>query len=231
MSPSFALLTDIDGTLVDSNYLHIDAWSKAFADLDAPRDTWRVHGTIGMDSTKLLETLLGDDASRLSDEAKHLHQHYYAATAPRLSSSRAPSNARRRGARELLAEISRRGGIVVLATSAPEEELMLLRDVLDSEDAIDHVTSSEDVEQAKPEPDLVQVALDRAGVDASHALFLGDTVWDVEAAGRADVKCIGVLSGGVSEADLRAAGAIEVYPDVATLLRELDSSALGKALR
>ena len=223
MSPSFALLTDIDGTLVDSNYLHIDAWSKAFADLDAPRDTWRVHGTIGMDSTKLLETLLGDDASRLSDEAEHLHQHYYAATAPRLRAFD--------GARELLAEISRRGGIVVLATSAPEEELMLLRDVLDSEDAIDHVTSSEDVEQAKPEPDLVQVALDRAGVDASHALFLGDTVWDVEAAGRADVKCIGVLSGGVSEADLRAAGAIEVYPDVATLLRELDSSALGKALR
>ena len=223
MSPSFALLADIDGTLVDSNNLHIDAWSKAFADLDAPRDTWRVHGTIGMDSTKLLETLLGDDASRLSDEAKRLHQHYYAATAPRLRAFD--------GARELLAEISRRGGIVVLATSAPEEELTLLRDVLDSEDAIDHVTSSEDVEEAKPEPDLVQVALDRAGVDASHALFLGDTVWDVEAAGRADVKCIGVLSGGVSEADLRAAGAIEVYPDVATLLRELDSSALGKALR
>jgi len=223
MSPSFALLADIDGTLVDSNYLHIDAWSKAFADLDAPRDTWRVHGTIGMDSTKLLETLLGDDASRLSDEAKRLHQHYYAATAPRLRAFD--------GARELLAEISRRGGIVVLATSAPEEELTLLRDVLDSEDAIDHVTSSEDVEEAKPEPDLVQVALDRAGVDASHAFFLGDTVWDVEAAGRADVKCIGVLSGGVSEADLRAAGAIEVYPDVATLLRELDSSALGTALR
>ena len=223
MSPSFALLVDIDGTLVDSNYLHIDAWSKAFADLDAPRDTWRVHGTIGMDSAKLLETLLGDDASRLSDEAKNLHQSYYAATAPRLRAFD--------GARELLAEVSRRGGIVVLATSAPEEELTLLRDVLDSEDAINHVTSSEDVEEAKPEPDLVKVALDRAGVDASHALILGDTVWDVEAAGRANVKCIGVLSGGVSEADLRAAGAIEVYADVATLLRELDSSALGKALR
>ena len=223
MSPSFALLVDIDGTLVDSNYLHIDAWSKAFADLDAPRDTWRVHGTIGMDSSKLLETLLGEDASRLSDEAKNLHQSYYAATAPRLRAFD--------GARELLAEVSRRGGIVVLATSAPEEELTLLRDVLDSEDAIDHVTSSEDVEEAKPQPDLVQVALDRAGVDASHALFLGDAVWDVEAAARADVRCIGVLSGGVSEADLRAAGAIEVYADVATILRELDSSALGEALR
>ena len=223
MSASFALLVDIDGTLVDSNYLHIDAWSKALADVGAPRDTWRIHGTIGMDSTKLLETLLGDDASRLSDEVKQLHQRYYAETSPRLRAFD--------GARELLAEVSQRGGIVVLATSAPEEELTVLRDVLESEEAIDQITSSEDVEEAKPEPDLVQVALDRAGVDSSHALFLGDTVWDVEAATRAHVRCIGVLSGGVAEGDLRDAGAIEVYPDVATLLSELDSSALGEALR
>lgn len=219
---AIALLTDIDGTLVDSNYLHIDAWQRAFADLGVAADSWRVHGTIGMDSGKLLDELLGPDSSRLGEEAKRLHQKYYAETARRL---RAFADAQK-----LLREVSRRGGIVVLATSAPEEELKLLRDVLDVEDTLDHVTSSEDVEQTKPEPDLVQVALDKAGVSASQALFLGDTVWDVEAAARAGVRCIGVLSGGVSEAALREAGAVAVYADVATLLRELDESPLGAAL-
>jgi HAD superfamily hydrolase (TIGR01509 family) len=217
-----ALLSDIDGTLVDSNYLHIDAWQRAFADVGSPTDSWRVHGAIGMDSGKLLDALLGEEASRLGDEAKRLHQQYYAETAPRL---RAFADAQ-----ELLREVSRRGGIVVLATSAPEEELKILRDVLDVEDTLDHVTSAEDVEAAKPEPDLVKVALDKAGVTASQALFLGDTVWDVEAAARAGVRCIGVLSGGVSAASLTDAGAIAVYPDVAALLRELDASPLGVAL-
>jgi HAD superfamily hydrolase (TIGR01509 family) len=217
-----ALLVDIDGTLVDSNYLHIDAWQRAFAEAGSPTDSWQVHRAIGMDSKKLLGELLGDDASRLGDEAKRLHQQYYAQTAPRLRAFA--------GARELLREVSRRGGIVVLATSAPEEELKLLRDVLDVEDTLDHVTSAEDVEAAKPEPDLVKVALDKAGVSASQALFLGDTIWDVEAAARAGVRCIGVLSGGVSEAALTEAGAIAVYPDVAALLHELDASPLGVAL-
>jgi HAD superfamily hydrolase (TIGR01509 family) len=217
-----ALLADIDGTLVDSNYLHIDAWQRAFAEAGFPTDSWRVHGAIGMDSGKLLEELLGEDAARLGDEAKRLHKQYYADSAPRLRAFA--------GARELLREVSRRGGIVVLATSAPEEELKLLRDVLDVEDTLEHVTSAEDVEAAKPEPDLVRVALDKAGVGADQALFLGDTVWDVEAAERAGVRCIGVLSGGVSEAALTEAGAIAVYPDVAALLRELDTSPLGVAL-
>jgi len=217
-----ALLVDIDGTLIDSNYLHIDAWSRAFEDLGVPRDTWRVHGTIGMDATKLLEELLGKDAVRLGDDAKRLHQEHYAASSNRLRAFD--------GARELLYEVSRRGGIVVLATSAPEDELVLLRDVLDAEDAIDHVTSSEDVENAKPEPDLVRVALDKAGVAASDGIFVGDTVWDVEAANRAGVRCIGVLSGGVSESALREAGAVDVYDDVASLLRALDSSIVGVSL-
>jgi HAD superfamily hydrolase (TIGR01509 family) len=209
------VLFDIDGTLVDSNYLHIEAWARAFDRVGTPVDSWRIHRGIGMDSEKLLESLLGDDTDA-ADRAKELHDTFYSELTHRL---RPFANAR-----ELVGELARRGKTVVLATSAPEGELKNLREVLDIEDSIEVVTSSNDVETAKPAPDIVQVALERADVAASDALMIGDSVWDVEAAGHAGVRCIGVLAGGVSEAELRDAGAIAVYTDVAALLRELDGS-------
>jgi HAD superfamily hydrolase (TIGR01509 family) len=219
MSPTpRAVLFDIDGTLVDSNYVHIDAWARAFASLGHPVDSWRIHRAIGMDSALLLSTLLADDADRLSSEAKRLHSEFYARTTGLLR----PFDR----ARELLGTLSARGMTVVLATSAPEDELAVLRSVLDVESTIAHVTSADDVGSAKPAPDLVRVALDKAGVTASDAVFVGDTVWDVIAAGRAGVPCIGVLSGGVSAAELLDAGAVAVYDDVAGLLDAVDTSPL-----
>jgi HAD superfamily hydrolase (TIGR01509 family) len=214
--PASAVLFDIDGTLVDSNYLHIEAWGHAFADAGLAVDAWRLHRCMGMDSAKLLETLVGDAPV---DRAKELHTSYYADMRPRLRAFES--------ARELLRELDERGVTVVLATSAPEHELEMLRDVLDLEDAIAVVTSAEDVESAKPDPDIVQVALGKAEAPASEAIMIGDTRWDVEAAARAGVACIGVLSGGISAAELTEAGAIAVYDDVAHLLRELDSSPLA----
>jgi phosphoglycolate phosphatase-like HAD superfamily hydrolase len=120
---------------------------------------------------------------------------------------------------------------VVLATSASPEELDALRKTLDSDDVIDAITSSEDVESAKPEPDLVQVALQRASVGADRAVFVGDTVWDVEAASQAGVPCVAVLTGGISAAELRQAGAVAVYRSVAELLDGLDDSPLSAVLR
>jgi phosphoglycolate phosphatase-like HAD superfamily hydrolase len=100
---------------------------------------------------------------------------------------------------------------VVLATSVPENELAMLREVLDCADIVSEVTSSRDVDTANPKPDIVHVALRRAGVTADRAVFVGDAVWGAEAARRAGVTCIGVLSGGASRSDLVSAGAVEVF--------------------
>jgi HAD superfamily hydrolase (TIGR01509 family) len=217
--PGAAALFDIDGTLVDSNYLHIEAWSHAFSDLGLAVDTSRLHRTIGMDSAKLLEALLGDDAERLSDQVKDLHTGYYETLMDRLRPFR--------GAREILQELDSRGVKVVLATSAPENELAELKKVLDVDETLTAVTSSEDVGTAKPEPDLVEVALDRSGADASAAVFVGDAVWDFVAARKVGLTCVGVLTGGYSRAELEEAGAAAVYDDVAQLLEQLESSPLA----
>ena len=213
-----AVLFDIDGTLVDSNYLHIDAWTRAFADVGHPVPAWRIHRCIGMDSAKLLEALLGDELDRLGDDAKERHSAHYERDAERLR----PFDR----AQDLLRAVAERGLKVVLATSAPPHEFELLQQVLAVDDAVAEYTTAGDVETAKPAPDVVQVALEKAGVDADAAVMVGDTVWDVEAAGRAGVRAIGVLSGGIGEGELRDAGAIAVYEDVAALLRELDGSPL-----
>ena len=218
--PVKAVLFDIDGTLVDSNYLHIDAWDRAFTEVGHPVNTWRIHRAIGMDSSKLLETLLEDDTEALSEQAKEAHTRLYEAAGDRLRSFGK--------AQDLLRTLAERGYEVVLATSAPPNELEMLRSVLDVEDAIATLTSAADVKSAKPDPDIVQVALEKAGVEPGEAIFVGDTVWDVEAAGRAGVATIGFRSGGVSEGELRDAGAIAVYDDAAHLLAELDSSPLRR---
>jgi len=211
-----AILFDIDGTLVDSNYFHIDAWQRAFADNGHEVDAWKIHRAIGKDSSKLMEVLIGDAADEIGEAASEAHSTFYAAMSDRLR----PFD----GARELIAELARRKITVVLATSAPEDELKTLRAVLDVDDHLTDVTSSEDVETAKPDPDIVKVALERAGEAPDDTVFVGDTIWDVQAAGRAGVRTIGVRSGGVSEEELLGAGAVEVYDDVRDLLEHLDQS-------
>jgi HAD superfamily hydrolase (TIGR01509 family) len=171
-----------------------------------------------MDSAKLLEALLGDELDRLGDDAKERHTTHYERDAERLRPFEA--------AQDLLRAIAGRGLKVVLATSAPPHEFELLQKVLAVDDAVAEFTTAGDVSTAKPAPDVVQVALEKAGVDADAAVMVGDTVWDVEAAGRAGVRAIGVLSGGIGEGELREAGAIAVYEDVVALLRELDGSPL-----
>jgi HAD superfamily hydrolase (TIGR01509 family) len=218
-----AVLFDIDGTLVDSNYLHVEAWSRAFEELGEQVETWRIHRSIGMDGDKLLDALLQDADEATRNRATELHSNYYQPMATRLRPF--PR------AKELLRELDGRGLRVVLATSAPEDELEKLRSALDIEDAVDVVTSSADVDTAKPAPDILVVALERAGAEASEAVMVGDSVWDVRSAQNAGVGCIGVLSGGISADELRTAGAIAVYADVAELLEHLGGSPLDAAHR
>jgi HAD superfamily hydrolase (TIGR01509 family) len=215
-----AVLFDIDGTLVDSNYLHVHAWYRAFHDAGVDVEAWRIHRSIGMDGTTLVSTLAGDADDDTRSRAKDLHSRYYKETVPLLRPLP--------GARELLRRVDKLGLQIVLATSAPDDELEILRRVLASDELISAVTSSKDVDTAKPKPDIIEVALDRAGVDADHAVFVGDTVWDVEACERAGVPTIAVLSGGVSRGELETAGAQGVFEDPADVCEHFDETAIAR---
>lgn len=219
MRRSPAVLLDVDGTLVDSNYAHVHAWQRAFVDLDVNVEAWRIHRSIGMDGSRLLGELAPEGTR---DEAKALHDRYYRELAPLLRPLP--------GARELIDEIAARGLQAVLASSAQPDEMAILRDVLDRDDVFSATTSSGDVDEAKPRPDIVEVAMERAGVESERAVFVGDTVWDVRAAGRAGVRCIGMLSGGVSRGELEAEGADTVWDNPFDLLKHLADSPIGELI-
>ncbi|ORW88202.1 HAD family hydrolase [Mycobacterium sp. IEC1808] len=214
-----AVLFDVDGTLVDSNYLHVYAWQRAFDAEGMPVAAWKIHRCIGMDGDTLVRTLSDDASDDVQDRLSDGHSRYYREATPLL----APLP----GARELLRRVAALGLQVVLASSAPEDELKTLLKTLDCDDVITAKTSSRDVDTAKPDPGIVQVALDRAGVDADHAVFVGDAVWDAHAAAAAGLPCIGLLSGGISRAELESAGASPIFTDPQDLLEHLDSTRIG----
>ena len=210
------ILYDVDGTLVDTNHLHVVAWWHAFRAHGHTIPMRRLHATVGQGSDRFVETILGHP----DEDVANAHTDFYG---PFLHELAAFDRAA-----DLLRATKRAGLAVVLATSASAKEAEHLRATLDADDVIDEVTSKDDVEESKPDPDIVHRALDKAGLRAADALFVGDTVWDVEAARRADLDCVAVLSGGICEHDLRDAGAVAVYRDVRHLLEEFDDSPLGK---
>ncbi|WIE75933.1 HAD family hydrolase [Curtobacterium sp. MCSS17_007] len=209
-APSTAVLFDIDGTLADSNYAHVDAWWRAFRAAGESVDAWRVHRAIGMDSGRLLEELLPDASDEVRDTTKQYHTAFYSEHMPQLRLLP--------GARELLEAVAGAGHAVVLATSAPQNELDRLLELLDAEPWITAVTSGEDVEQAKPSPAIVEVALEKVGVAADRAVMIGDAMWDVESSGKVGLPCVGVMTGGIGGDELRGAGAAAVYDDAAGAL-------------
>ncbi|MFZ0831680.1 MAG: HAD family hydrolase [Mycobacterium sp.] len=215
-SRSPAVLFDIDGTLVDSNYLHVHAWTRAFHDVGVATAAWRIHRSIGMDGSTLVKTLSGDADDDVKNQLKDLHSRYYKELTPLLRVLP--------GAREVLERVAAMGLQVVLATSAPDDELSILREVLDRDDIVSEVTSSADVDTAKPQPDIINVALQRAGVTAQRAVFVGDAVWDAEACRRAGVSSIGVLSGGFSRKELTDGGARLVFEDARELTEHIDET-------
>lgn len=216
---SYAALFDVDGTLMDTTYLHTTAWWEALRQSGHTVPMADIHRAIGMGGDRLLDHVLGESRDHGEDEAMSAaHGVLFAQYWDRLTPLE--------GAADLLRACAARGWSVVLASSAKAADLAVMRAALDAEDAITAVTGAADVDASKPAPDLVHQALERAGAPAERAVFIGDAVWDVEAAERAGVPCLAVLSGGVSRQELLEAGARAVYSGPAELVRVIDQSLL-----
>jgi HAD superfamily hydrolase (TIGR01509 family) len=214
------VLFDVDGTLVDSNYLNTVAWWEAFAQAGHGAVMARIHRRIGMGSDQLLDELLPADRDRDADDGiVTAHAALYSVYWSRLRPLP--------GAVELLRACHDHGLRVILASSAGPRELAVLREVLDADDAIDDATSAGDVDASKPAPDLVEVALEKAGSRPQDAVFVGDAVWDARACVQAGIPCVGLLTGGTSEAELLEAGATRVFPGPADLLEDVPGRLLG----
>lgn len=217
------VLFDVDGTLVDSNYLHTLAWWQAFRRYGSDVPMAAIHRAIGMGGDKLVAHLLGDGRNREQDQ--DLSQTHDA-----IFSTHWPALRPLPGARDLMVQCAAANLTVVLATSAKDQQLQVLRAVLDADSAIHDATSATDVRESKPAPDILEAALDAGGLRADQVVFVGDSVWDVKACAALSIPCIGVSCGGTSEAELTEAGAVEVYENPAALLANLAASAIGRML-
>jgi HAD superfamily hydrolase (TIGR01509 family) len=212
-----AAILDIDGTLVDTNYQHALAWYRAFRQSDVHLPVWRLHRAIGMGGDKLVPHFIGDREEELGEDIRAAEKALYLSDIPEVEPLE--------GARDLIVDLKDREFTVVLASSAKANELDHYLDLLDVRAIVDAWTSSADVEETKPAPDLVQVALEKAGTD--DAVMVGDTPWDVEAARNAGIETIAVLTGGFSEAELRDAGAVAVFDSIVALREGIPSTPLG----
>ncbi|MET9911569.1 HAD family hydrolase [Streptomyces sp. NPDC006476] len=215
-----AAVFDVDGTLVDTNHLHVATWWEAFRQAGHQVPMHAIHRSVGLPSEDLITRVLGEERDKDQDgELSAAHKTLYAQYFDRLPALE--------DAGRLLRRLHHDGWRVVLATSASGPELSALRRALSADEAIHATASADDVEEGKPAPEPVEHALELAGVPAERAVFVGDTVWDMRAATRAGVRCVGVLCGGIPRADLEEAGAEAVYDDPAHLLADLEGSPLA----
>lgn len=213
-----AAILDVDGTLVDTNYHHALAWFRAFRQLDLTLPLYRIHRHIGMGGDQLVAALAGEEFDGThGDEVRERESALYM----ELIDEVRPLD----GARELLVLLKERGHRLVLASSAKQHEIDHYLDLLDARALADGWTTSADVEQTKPQPDLVLAAVEKAG--GGPALMVGDSTWDCEAAGRAGLQTIGVLTGGFSEQELREAGAARVFERLDELLDAVSARTLA----
>jgi len=213
-----AALLDVDGTLIDSNYQHALSWYRAFKQHGFVLPLWRIHRAVGMGGDQLVPALVGDDVDReRGDEIRETRDGLY----QELIDEVEPLE----GAHELIADLKDRGLKVVLASSSPEDELEHYLDLLDARDLADAWTTKEDVDATKPAPDLVRAAMDKAGTES--AVMVGDTRWDIEAAAKAGIETVCLITGGWSEQELRDAGAAAVFESVDDLRGRLGETPFG----
>ena len=212
-------ILDIDGTLVDTNYHHALAWFWAFRQEGVVLPIWRIHRSIGMGGDQLVGALT-------SEEFEAEHGEAVRAAEKTLYMTLIRDVEPLREARELLEDIKRQGRKIILASSAKAEEVDHYLDLLDVRELADDWTSSADVQNTKPAPDLVQAALEKAE-DGGDAVMLGDTTWDIEAAKKAKVPTVAVMTGGFDRSELEDAGAVAVFESLSELRAGLEDTPLG----
>jgi HAD superfamily hydrolase (TIGR01549 family) len=213
-----AALLDVDGTLVDTNYQHALCWYRAFREHDVVLPIWKLHRHVGMGGDKFVPAVAGDEVEqRMGDAVRDRWEELFDEVIDEVSAFE--------GAHELLRDLAERGRAVVLASSSIQKHLDHFLDLMDARDVAEGWTTKDDVEATKPEPDLVQAALDRAGTRA--AVMVGDTPWDIEAARRAGLETVCLITGGFSEQELREAGAVAVFESVQELRSRLNETPLS----
>jgi HAD superfamily hydrolase (TIGR01509 family) len=213
------VIFDIDGTLVDSNDAHAQSWVDTFAEAgyDVPFEV--VRPLIGMGADKLLPKTIGirhdsEEGKRLTKRRSEIFREKYLPHLRPLP-----------GARDLVLRVREDGLKAIVATSAKDEELKGLLKAAGVEDLMEEKATASDAKRSKPDPDILEAAVEESGISPKHLVMIGDTPYDVEAAARADVRAIAFRSGGWDDASLK--GAVQIYDGPADLLAHYDESLLG----
>lgn len=215
-----ALLCDIDGTLVQSNWLHAEAWQVAFGAMGIHLELEDLRRQIGKGGDELIPVYVPwwkreQVGEPLKAFRKLVFQQDYLSKVEPLPK-----------AREFIVRLKEAGIRPALASSADKEDLGIYKRIVGMEDLIEEETSASDASKAKPNPDIFEATLTRLGLSAKKCMALGDTPYDAEAAGKAGLRTIGVETGGWSRKDLLDAGCVAVYESVAELLEKFDDSLL-----
>jgi HAD superfamily hydrolase (TIGR01549 family) len=207
------VILDLDGTLVDTVYQHVLAWRSAFLNVGIDLPSWRIHRAIGIGGDRLVSELAGRAVENaVGDEVRQLHALRFEDQLPHVTPTE--------GASELLETLRARDLKVVVASSGEKEVTERLLSVLGAAESLHAWVAGDQAEDSKPEADLLQMAMEKVSGEA--ALVIGDTVWDVESARKADYPCVTVLTGGVSRAELQEAGAVAVRESPAAITSDLD---------
>jgi HAD superfamily hydrolase (TIGR01509 family) len=217
-----AAIFDVDGTLLDSVDLHALAWQEAMVKFGHDVGFEQVRGQIGKGGDKLIPQFLSEDAQR--DHGKEMEEW----RGNRFKSEYLQLVRPFTAVPDLLRRVKDAGIRIAVASSAKKDELEKYLDIAGIGDLVDVTTSSDDVEESKPAPDIFEAVLKKLGVEGHDAVVIGDTPYDAEAAGKAKIATIGVLCGGFTEDSLRQAGCVQVYPGPAALLACFGDSLLAK---
>lgn len=218
-----AVLFDLDGTLIDTNDMHVLAWEEAFASIGAHFDRKVIHDQIGKGTDMLVPALLPDlgttEERRLGAMQSAIFKAKYLDRAKPFP-----------GAQDLLARVHAAGLRIVLASSAAQAEIDHYCDLLGAKSMIDATTSADDVKRTKPAPDIFATALDKVTpLKPEEVLIVGDTPYDVEAGAKCGIATLALRSGKFADQALHEAGALAIYDDVAALLADFDNSPLGSS--